>query len=70
MCSNCNVSINKVKSEEFAERMMTILNHGALNLMISIGYRTRLFDAMSELEPSSSEEIASAAKLNERYVRE
>ena len=25
---------------------------------------------MSELEPSSSEEIASAAKLNERYVRE
>ncbi len=70
MCSNCNVSINEVKSEEFAERMMTILNHGALNLMISIGYRTELFDVMSELEPSSSEEIASAAKLNERYVRE
>ncbi|TFG76016.1 MAG: class I SAM-dependent methyltransferase [Thermodesulfobacteriales bacterium] len=70
MCSNCNVSINEVKSEEFAERMMTILNHGALNLMISIGYRTGLFDVMSELEPSRSEEIASAAKLNERYVRE
>ncbi|MEX0999844.1 MAG: class I SAM-dependent methyltransferase [Thermodesulfobacteriota bacterium] len=70
MCSNCTVSINEVKSEEFAERMMTILNHGALNLMISIGYRTGLFDVMSELEPSSSEEIASAAKLNERYVRE
>jgi len=70
MCSNCGVSINEVKSGEFAERMMTILNHGALNLMISIGYRTGLFDVMSKLEPSTSEEIAEASGLDERYVRE
>jgi len=70
MCSNCGVSINEVKSGEFADRMMTILNHGALNLMISIGYRTELFDVMSELPPSTSEEIANSANLNERYVRE
>jgi len=63
-------SIDELKSEQFAERMMTILNHGALNLMISIGYRTGLFDVMSELEPSTSEEIAEASGLNERYVRE
>lgn len=63
-------SIDEIKSEQFAERMMTILNDGALNLMISIGYRTGLFDAMSELPPSTSEEIAEAAGLNERYVRE
>lgn len=63
-------SIDEVKSEQFAERMMTILNHGALNLMISIGYRTGLFDVMSELSASTSEEIAKAAGLNERYVRE
>jgi len=70
MCSNCGVSINEVKSGEFAERMMTILNHGALNLMISIGYRTGLFDVMSDLPPSTSEEIAEASNLDERYVRE
>lgn len=70
MCSNCGINIDEEKSGEFAERMMTILNHGALNLMISIGYRTGLFDVMSELKPSGSEEIASAANLNERYVRE
>jgi len=70
MCSNCNVTINEAKSGEFAERMMTILNHGALNLMISIGYRTGLFDVMSKLEPSTSEEIAEASGLDERYVRE
>ncbi len=38
--------------------------------MISIGHRTGLFDTMSNLEPSSSAEIASKAGLNERYVRE
>lgn len=70
MCSNCGVNIDEAKSDAFAERMMTILNHGALNLMISIGYRTGLFDAMNELEPSTSEKIASSANLNERYVRE
>lgn len=70
MCSNCGVNIDKEKSGEFAERMMTIINHGALNLMISIGYRTGLFDVMSELQPSTSEEIANASNLDERYVRE
>lgn len=62
--------INEAKSERFAERMMTVLNHGALNLMISIGHRTGLFDTMSGLQPSTSQEIADAAGLNERYVRE
>lgn len=70
MCSSCNVNINEVRSEQFAEKMMTILNHGALNVMISIGHRTGLFDVMSELPPSTSEEIAQKSGLNERYVRE
>ena len=38
--------------------------------MISIGHRSRLFDVMRNLSPSTSEEIASASGLNERYVRE
>lgn len=62
--------INEARSEQFAERMMTVLNHGALTLMISIGHRTGLFDTMSGLRPSTSQEIADAAGLNERYVRE
>jgi SAM-dependent methyltransferase len=39
-------------------------------LMSSIGHRTGLFDTMEELPPSTSEQIAEAAGLNERYVRE
>ncbi len=57
-------------AEEFAERMLGVLNDGALALMTSIGHRTGLFDAMAGLIPSTSEQIASAANLNERYVRE
>jgi len=62
--------MNQAKAEEFAERMIGILNSGALALMSSIGHRTGLFDVMSDLPPSTSEQIAEAASLNERYVRE
>lgn len=58
------------KAEEFVNRMLTILNHSTLTLMISVGHRTRLFDTLSMLPPSTSRQIAEAAGLNERYVRE
>jgi 2-polyprenyl-3-methyl-5-hydroxy-6-metoxy-1,4-benzoquinol methylase len=54
----------------FADRLVEILSQGALHLMIGIGHRTRLFDCMSELQPSTSKEIAEASGLSERYVRE
>jgi SAM-dependent methyltransferase len=54
----------------FAERMCGILNSGALALMISIGHRAGLFDTMARLPFSTSQEIASEAGLQERYVRE
>jgi SAM-dependent methyltransferase len=38
--------------------------------MTSVGHRTGLFDTMAALPPSTSEEIAAKAGLNERYVRE
>lgn len=63
-------AVNKRKSEAFAEKMIDILNDGALSLMISIGHRTGLFDTMNKLSPSSSMHIADSAGLNERYVRE
>jgi 2-polyprenyl-3-methyl-5-hydroxy-6-metoxy-1,4-benzoquinol methylase len=61
---------SSAKADEFANRLLTILNQSSLCLMISIGHRTGLFDTMSHLEPSTSAEIASKAGLNERYVRE
>jgi 2-polyprenyl-3-methyl-5-hydroxy-6-metoxy-1,4-benzoquinol methylase len=62
--------INQEKAEAFADYMLDTLNKAALALMISIGHQTYLFDKLAGLSPSSSEEIAQATGLNERYVRE
>ena len=62
--------IKTAEAEAFAGRLLTVLNDGALCLMISVGHRTGLFDAMRELPPATSDEIARHAGLNERYVRE
>jgi hypothetical protein len=58
------------KAEGFLSKMFQFLNGGMLSLMISIGYKTGLFDIISELKPSTSQEISEATKLNERYIRE
>jgi 2-polyprenyl-3-methyl-5-hydroxy-6-metoxy-1,4-benzoquinol methylase len=54
----------------FAGRIARTLNHGFTTLMVSIGHRTGLFDVLAALPPSTSEAIARAAGLTERYVRE
>jgi SAM-dependent methyltransferase len=55
----------------FGRRMADILNYGALNLAMAVGYRTGLFEAMASFSvPRSSKAIAAQAGLNARYVRE
>lgn len=54
----------------FAGRMTDLMNASMLGLMTSVGHRTGLFDKMATLPPSTSVQIAEAAGLNERYVRE
>ena len=61
---------NENAAEAFAGRLLENLNAGAVTIMVGIGHRTGLFDTMAGLAPSSSEEIAAAAGLDERYVRE
>jgi ubiquinone/menaquinone biosynthesis C-methylase UbiE len=63
-------SIDPIKSEAFAGRLVGLINSAALSLMISIGHKTRLFDTMAGLDPSTSTQIGQAAGLQERYVRE
>jgi ubiquinone/menaquinone biosynthesis C-methylase UbiE len=63
-----NVDANKVQA--FAGQLMGILNGGLIGIMLSIGHRTGLFDRMSTLGPATSAEVARAAGLDERYVRE
>jgi SAM-dependent methyltransferase len=67
-----SLAIDQSKAEAFAGRMSDVLNSSLLGLMISIGYQTNLFDIMSRLSSpaATTAEIAKAANLNERYIRE
>ncbi|MFO7445203.1 MAG: class I SAM-dependent methyltransferase [Ignavibacteriaceae bacterium] len=58
------------KAEDFAGKLLQVMNNGATALMISVGHRTGLFDTLKKMPPSTSHEIAEASGLNERYVRE
>ena len=62
--------LDAARAEEFGGRMMGVINDAAVALSTSLGHQTGLFDAMAELAPSTSAEIAEAASLEERYVRE
>jgi SAM-dependent methyltransferase len=69
MCTLCK-SLDTSKIDAFGARLLDVLNHGSLAMLISIGHRTGLFDSLAELPAATSRQIADAAGLNERYVRE
>lgn len=64
--------IDRAAVAEFMDRMRLILNHGMAATMIGIGHRVGLFDALATFSGAgaTSTEIARAAGLDERYVRE
>ncbi|MBI2912441.1 MAG: class I SAM-dependent methyltransferase [Chloroflexi bacterium] len=64
------MELDRAKAEAFAGQMIGALNGACLTLMTSIGHQTGLFDIMAGLPPATSHQIAAAAGLNERYVRE
>lgn len=71
MCNACIPMLNEsLPVDDFADQLLSMLNQGALSLMVSIGHRTGLFDLMDELDWSSSHQIAAQGALEERYVRE
>lgn len=57
-------------AEEFAGRIVAALDSASLVTLLSIGHQTGLLDTMAGLAPATSTQIAEAAGLNERYVRE
>jgi 2-polyprenyl-3-methyl-5-hydroxy-6-metoxy-1,4-benzoquinol methylase len=61
-------------ADDFSSRMVEILNASALNVAIGMGSKTGLFEALdaasSAQSPLTVEELANAARLNPRVVRE
>jgi len=56
--------------EAFGDRMVGIVNDACTAVMASIGHQTGLFATLAGRPPSTSAEVATAAGLDERYVRE
>jgi SAM-dependent methyltransferase len=65
-----STTLDERRAGEFAERMLDMLNSGSLMVMTSVGHRVGLFDALHETGAATSPELAEAAGLQERYVRE
>ncbi|MEK7855253.1 MAG: transcriptional regulator, partial [Acidobacteriota bacterium] len=63
-------NFNQQKAEAFSESLLDTLNKSAIALALSIGDRCGLFKVLANLPASTSKQIAAAANLNERYVRE
>lgn len=63
-------TMDQAKAEAFASRMMGLLNDAFVGILVSIGHQTSLFDTMAEMPAATSEAIAQATGLQERYVRE
>lgn len=70
MCLAHSAAFDAAQSGAFGEKLVGMLNGGAMLLMTSIGHRTGLFDAMQDGQPLTSAELAQKAELSERYVRE
>jgi ubiquinone/menaquinone biosynthesis C-methylase UbiE len=62
---------SEAKRKAFSKKMTDILNFGALNLAMAIGYRTGLYDVMDTFDsPEPLATIAEKAGLDPRYVQE
>ena len=56
---------------DFAARITEILNQGALNLAMGIGYQNRIFDTLEDLgKPVTIKALATATGLDARYLKE
>jgi len=59
------------KTEQFGQKLCDILNYGALNTAMGIGYASGAFEALSMFEePATCESIALQGGLDERYLKE
>lgn len=62
--------LDQKKTDRLVERLIGTMNEAGLALMLSIGHRTGLFDAMATMEASTTDQIAAKTGLSERYIRE
>ena len=63
-------TIEAVRVEAFEERIVGALNDAGMLLMMSLGHRLGIFDALADGRPVTSAALAVRVACDERYVRE
>ena len=61
---------DRAKAKAFTQLMVRHLEGASVAIMIEVGRRVGLFEAMAKMSAVTSSEIAAKTGLNERYVRE
>ena len=61
--TNSESRFDQAKSEAFGDRFLTVLNNGALCLMVSVGHQTGLFDVMSKTPPARTDFVLQYALM-------
>jgi len=60
-----------LKRASFSQKMMDVLNYGAINLAMAIGYRTGLYEVLDSFDQAETlQQISAKAGLNSRYLKE
>ncbi|MFD4462652.1 class I SAM-dependent methyltransferase [Nocardia sp. NPDC058480] len=65
-----SAAMDQADVEAFAAKMIGVLDQASTALMISMGHQVGLFDTMATRPGATSPQLAAAAGLDERYVRE
>jgi hypothetical protein len=53
-----------MSNNDFSHYLINTINAGSLSIMLYIDHRTRIFDVMVQLPPSTAEEIVSKSNQN------
>ncbi|MCA9880927.1 MAG: hypothetical protein KC442_24180, partial [Thermomicrobiales bacterium] len=61
---------SNARSEALADRIFQSTLATMDTALLHLGHRLGLYQALSDIEPATSTEVAQAAGLDERYVRE
>src|SRR2546430_8110348 len=64
------VEFDRAKAKAFTQLMVRHLEGAAVSVLLEVGRRVGLFEAMAKIGAATSVEIAEKTGLSERYVRE